>query len=164
MGAGSANPPLRPGRAGRLPNHGPMTAPTATPALVRLLSEIAAQVPGERVDRLWMFPPRTMGEVETGLVVLSLRSGEAGEVDQREVVTARYEVRSGKGAPAPANEVLSRGWAPVDRVPGMIAGVLRRLGGVEEEPREVVIDGDVESWNRFVAEVSDGMVDPTNGE
>lgn len=136
-----------------------MTA--STPALAALLAELPTILPLARVNRAWVFPPRTTGEVESGLVVLSLLS--EGDDNQREVVTVQYEVRSGKGAPPPVREVTSRGWAPADRVPGMIAGVVRRLGGAEEEPRTASIEGDPERWNRFAGAVSEGMVDPTNG-
>ena len=139
-----------------------MTARTTTPALVQLLRDIPQLVPLGRIDQLWVFPPRTVGEVESGLVVLALRPEEGAE--PLEVVTVQYEVRAGKGAPPPGREVASRGWAPASRVPGMIAGVVRRLGGEEEEPLPVTIHGEEARWNRFVDEVSDGVVDPANGE
>lgn len=143
-----------------------MTSKGITPSLARLLAEMPELLPVARFDHVWIFPPRVLGEVESGLVVLALRpEGEReGATDQREVVTVQYEIRSGKGAPPPVREVTGRGWAPSERVPLMIAGVVRRLGGEEEEPRTASIDGDPERWNRFVAEVSDDMVDRANGE
>lgn len=138
-----------------------------TPNLLALLADLPGLVPLGRIDRAWVFPPRQVGEAESGLVVLSLLPDTDREPadDQREVVTVQYEVRSGKGAPPPTREVTGRGWAPAERVPAMIAGVVRRLGGdEEEEPKAGTIGGDPERWNRFLGEVSDGMVDPTNGE
>jgi hypothetical protein len=136
----------------------------ATPFLVRMVGEIPESIAMERIDRVWVFPPRSVGEVESGLVVLALRAEGERTGDQREVVTVQYELRSEKGVAVPVREVTGRGWAPADRVPAMIAGVVRRLGGEEEEPRTASIEGDAGRWNRFMEEVSDGMVDRASGE
>jgi hypothetical protein len=135
-----------------------------TPELARLLGDLPEIVPVARIDRVWVFPPRSVGEVESGLVVLALMAEDEPTGAQREVVTVQYEARPGKGTPSAVREVTGRGWAPAERVPSMIAGVVRRLGGDEEEPREVTVEGDEERWNRFRGEVSEGMVDPRNGE
>ena len=103
-----------------------MTTERLTSTLTGLLQEIPALVPLTRIDRAWVFPPRVVGEVESGLVVLSLRSEEEPDSDQREVVTVRYEVKPGKGKSTPSREVASRGWAPSARVPLVMAGVVRR--------------------------------------
>ena len=141
-----------------------MTTERLTSTLTGLLQEIPALVPLTRIDRAWVFPPRVVGEVESGLVVLSLRSEEEPDSDQREVVTVRYEVKTGKGKSTPSREVASRGWAPSARVPLVMAGVVRRLGGDEDEPRAAAIEADAERWNRLVAEVSEEVVDRANGE
>lgn len=141
-----------------------MSTRTITPALARLLAEMGELVPLARIDRVWVFTPRQVGEAESGLVVLSLRNEVQPEADAREVVTVHYEARSGKGAAAPVREVTKRGWAPSARVPGLISGVVRRLGDDEEEPRSESIEGDPEVWGRFVEDLSAAMVDPTNGE
>ena len=137
---------------------------SATPFLLQTITGIAESIPLARIDRVWVFAPRIVGEVESGLVVLALMGEEDVPSDQREVVTVQYELRSGKGAPPPVRELTPRGWAPADRVPAMIDGVVRRLGGAEQEPRSATIRGEVERWNRFVDEVSDGKVDLANGE
>ena len=137
---------------------------SATPFLLQTITGIAESIPLARIDRVWVFAPRIVGEVESGLVVLALMGEEKVPSDQREVVTVQYELRSGKGAPPPVRELTPRGWAPADRVPAMIDGVVRRLGGAEQEPRSATIRGEVERWNRFVDEVSDGKVDLANGE
>ena len=125
--------------------------------------EAALKGQGERIGKATIY--RTMEIlVRSGLVVLALMGEEDVPSDQREVVTVQYELRSGKGAPPPVRELTPRGWAPADRVPAMIDGVVRRLGGAEQEPRSATIRGEVERWNRFVDEVSDGKVDLANGE
>jgi len=129
-----------------------------------LLSAIPELAPLDRLDRAWIFPPRLTGEVETGLVVVSLWPAEKPEADEREVVTIRYEQRQVKNRTEGTREVLSRGWAPSQRVPGVIDGVVRRLGEEGEEPWSGDVTADIEKWNRLVGEVSDGMVDVANGE
>jgi hypothetical protein len=143
-----------------------MPAKPVTPPLARLLADIPSLVPLERIDRVWVFPSRMTGEVESGLVVLALWPEEAAapEEDQREVVTIQYATRPGKEGEAPAREVAGRGWAPADRVPRLIAGVLRRLGGEEDEPRSESIGGDAAAWEGFVAGMGDATVDRSNGE
>jgi hypothetical protein len=132
--------------------------------VVRTLTEIPEAISVERIDRVWVFPPRFVGEVESGLVVLALLAEEDAGSDQREVVTVQYEVRSGKSAPPPVREVQGRGWAPSALVPQLISGVLRRLGGEEEEPLTESVGGDVARWSQFVERISAGAVDPANGE
>lgn len=141
-----------------------MSNPTGTPFLIRMVTELPELVPLARIDRVWAFPPRLHGDAESGLLVLALLSEEEPGSNQREVVTVEYELRTGKGAPPPVREVTPRGWAPAERVPQLIAGVLRRLGGVEEEPLTDSIGGETERWSRFAERITAGMVDPVNGE
>jgi hypothetical protein len=135
-----------------------MTSKLATPTLIRTMAELPELVPIGRLDRIWVFPPRVVGEVESGLLVLSLRpeGEEREEGERREVVTLQYELKSGKGAPPLSREITSRGWAPPERVPQLIAGVVRRLGSEEEEPVSEAIEGDPERFGHFVERISLG--------
>lgn len=141
-----------------------MTLKAATPVLMRMLGEIPELVPMGRIDRVWVFPPRVTGEVESGLVVLALRPEDESASDQREVVTVEYEVRAGKSAPPPVREIVGRGWAPSALVPQLISGVVRRLGGDEEEPSSASVNGETERWVAFAERISTLVVDPANGE
>ena len=144
-----------------------MTPKLATASLNQTMAELPELVPVQRIERIWVFPPRFVGEVETGLLVLSLRPEEEAEgeaEDRREVVTVRYEVRGGKGAPPLSRELTGHGWAPSDRVPQLISGVVRRLGGEEEEPVTDEIGGDPEKLARFAERLATGAVDRPNGE
>ena len=144
-----------------------MTPKLATAPLNQTMAELPELVPVQRIERIWVFPPRFVGEVETGLLVLALGpEGEGGgeDVDRREVVTVRYEVRGGKGAPPLSRELTGHGWAPSARVPQLIAGVVRRLGGEEEEPLTEEIGGDPERLARFAEALATGAVDRPNGE
>lgn len=144
-----------------------MTPKLATASLNQTMAELPELVPVPRIAHIWVFPPRFVGEVETGLLVLSLRPEGAGageEDDRREVVTVRYEVRGGKGAPPLTREITGHGWAPSERVPQLIAGVVRRLGNEEEEPVTEEIEGDAERLARFAERLATGAVDRPNGE
>ena len=121
-----------------------------SPSLALLLARLPDQVPLGRVERLWIFPPRLLGEVESGLLVLSLLPENGVDAGQREVVTVQYEARSGKAGPAVTPVLTGRGWAPSERVPQVIAGVVRRLGGGEEEPVSETIGGDLERYQRLL--------------
>lgn len=139
--------------------HRPVSAP-----LARLLLELPSLVALERVDRAWVFPPRRRGDLETGLVVLSLLGESADAEAPREVMTVRYEHRAGAGKKeADVRSSASHGWAPAERVPRVIAGVLRRLGEEGEDPEVVEVGGDAAGWERFAAEAA-GLLDPANGE
>ena len=137
----------------------PITLP-----LARLLAEMAAHADPARIDRAWIFPPRHHGDLETGLVVLSLRGEDHASAEMREVVTVRYEQRPGEKAATGSAVAAARGWAPADRVPGLIDGVLRRRGGEGEEPIFIETGGDTGVWETSVAAMLAGILDPTNGE
>lgn len=142
-----------------------MSDDATTPALLRVLESLPEQISPERIDRIWVFPPRMLGEAESGLLVLSLLESAEGErvADRREVVTVHYEWRSGRKDGTTEMEIVSRGWAPAGRVQGVIDGVLRRLGEGDEDPRTAAIEGDLDRWNRFTAEFRAGVLDPANG-
>lgn len=140
-----------------------MDRPVSAP-LARLLAEVPSLVPIDRLDRAWIFPPRRHGDLETGLVVLSLLGEGAGTEAPREVMTVRYEHRAGAGKKgADERSSASHGWAPAERVSRVIDGVLRRLGETGEDPEVVEVAGDAAAWQRFVEE-SAGVLDPANGE
>ncbi len=135
-----------------------------TPALFETLKTVAEVTPLQRIDRVWVFPPRFVGEVESGLVVLALTEPDGAGGDQREVVTVQYEVRTGKSPPPPVREGKGRGWAPAALVPQLIAGVVRRLGGAEDEPVSESIAGDAARWEALIERLASAAVDPANGE
>ena len=147
----------------RLPLADIMDRPVSVP-LGRLLVEMPSLVPIDRVDRAWVFPPRRHGDLETGLVVLSLLGDDGAGEAPREVVTVRYEHRAAAGKNAEeARTRASHGWAPAERVPRVIDGVLRRLGEAGEDPEVVDVAGDAARWERFAGEAA-GLLDPANGE
>ena len=140
-------------------------SPDSSPALTHILTDLPHRIAPERVDRVWVFPPRMLSETESGLLVFSLLEPEEAQpgADRREVVTVHYEWRSGRKDGTTELEIVSRGWAPAERVQGVIDGVLRRLGEGDEDPRTAAIEGEIERWNRFVADYRVEVLDPANG-
>jgi hypothetical protein len=117
--------------------------PTArTSALSAVLYSVPAHAPVDRLDRLWIFAPRDLGNRETGLLVVSLLPLESDEPDQRQILVIRYEAQ---GREAPSISVTEEGVAPAERIPRVIAGVVARLDD-PDEPVEQVIGGNPEAW------------------
>lgn len=113
--------------------------------------------PVDSIDRVWIFPPRDLGDRESGLLVLSLFDIDP---DRRTILTLRY---SASGAAEPRiDAVAEQGTAPADRVQRVIDGVLRRLGDEGEDPVAGAIGGDRERWSDFLGSL--GAVDPSSGE
>lgn len=135
-----------------------------TVPLARLLREMSTYAAPERIDRAWIFPPRHHGDLETGLVVLALRGDSDAADEPREVMTVRYEQRAGEKAAAGSRVAAGHGWAPADRVPRLIAGVVRRLGVDGEDPIVVETGGDPGAWEASVGAMISGILDPINGE
>jgi len=115
-------------------------------ALLRALVHLEEKVPLSRVDRLWIFPPMARGRRESGLIAASCYA----ENDRRLLVTLAWRAEeSGKGITfAPVFQ--EEGEAPEDRIPRVIAGVIRRAGGSPVEPRCVRIGGDPEALRAWV--------------
>ena len=127
------------------------------------LAALADQIPVTRIDRIWVFPPQQLSDKESGLAVLSLYADEAGQSpNRRQLYTLRYEATRGRSAGR--RDILEQqGSAPLDRVPRVIAGVLRRLGEAEV-PRLETIEGDSERWNAVLGIDSGAQLDRPLGE
>ena len=122
--------------------------PGVPEALPRALGVIRERIGPERLDTLWLFPPMVQGRSERGLVVAACYA----EGDQRLVHTVTYQAeRTGKGLSVEA-EIFEEGIAPEDRLPRMMRGVVRRTEAELGEPRDVVIAGDVDEFDKLVAE------------
>jgi hypothetical protein len=123
--------------------------------MVGALSALADRIPVVRIDRVWLFPPRQLGERESGLAVLSLYSDEPDlPGDRRQLYTLRYEASRGRSATR-HDHLEQQGSAPRDRVSRVIAGVLRRLGEAED-PRLETVEGDPARWSAVLG--VDGVV------
>lgn len=128
-----------------------------------LLRDLPGRVPVERIDRVWLFRPREIGGRESGLVVLSLLPPPERPEGQRQLVTWRYEAERVRGVLRREDTVTGEGWAPAERIPRLIEGVLARLGDENERPIAEQIGGDPERWAALLASSRSGSVDSQGG-
>jgi hypothetical protein len=128
-----------------------MTEPAQElPAPLReALARAGERVGASELDRVWIFPPRQLGRRRSHLAVLS---ATAESDERRTVYTLRVEIEEGRGGKPQLREFfLEEGTAPSGSVPGVIAGVLRRLEATPEEPLEHEIGGDAARWEALCA-------------
>lgn len=125
------------------------------PALAAALGSIAERIPPERVDAVWLFPPRQLGARESGLAVLSVFAEGDDPRRTRTIHTLHYLVEppAPKARPVRTDELEEQGTVPVDRVDRIIEGVLRRLD-VPETPDVRETGGDAGAWAELLAELS----------
>lgn len=127
------------------------SAPHELTRLQALLLALAERVPVERMDQLWIFPPRQAKRTETGLVVAAAFNGAD---DRRRVVTGRYVARKQDKGPDQIEQIfLEHAVAPADRIPTVIDGVVRRLDDdlAAIPPRHERIGGEVQEWERVLS-------------
>lgn len=137
----------------------------------RALRELLVRIPAARIDGLWRFPPLRRGRRESGLLAagvfppgspegLSPGGPEAaaplptpGIPDRRILVTLAWRAEeTGKGVtfePRFAEE----GEAPPDRLPRVMAGVVRRMDEASGEPRYLEVGGDEAVLRTLLEEV-----------
>jgi len=125
-----------------------VTGPAIAESLLHVLHERfgVEEIPG--IDRVWLFPPRRIGQRESSVAVIAIIP--ADRPDRRRILTLHH-LRPIPGATAPAEDhVVEQGTAPADRVDTVVQGVLMRLRDAVETPREVEIAGDADHWFRLV--------------
>jgi len=135
----------------------------------RLLDAIAACLPVTEIDRLWLFPGRRIGRMDSAVAVISLRAQPDGSPEVKtprsRVVTYRFELDASRQDPVPAGIFQEEGLVPPDRVSALIEGVLRRLGDAPEElPRSWRVAGDLSRWREIAQEIGASEVDLAFGE
>lgn len=125
--------------------------------LVAALAAVAERISPDRVDEVWLFPPRPVGEKESGLAVLTVFPAEGERADRRVLFTLRYEAEAEKTPKGkPTGRVLrtdlleEQGVAPADRLDRIVDGVVRRLGGAGDAPEVRPIGGDVARWEALL--------------
>ena len=136
----------------------------ASDALRAVLLGLPDRVPAERIDRLWVFPPKEISGRESGLVVLSLLPGEDHPPEQRQLLTLQYERERARPRAAPSVTLTEQGWAPSDLIPRVIRGVVGRLEEGEEDPEEHALGGETGRWSELLRGYGVQVVDPSNGE
>jgi len=133
----------------------PQPDDTQNPNLGAALAGVMDRIAPERVEQVWIFPPRKIGAKESGLAVLVVTPAEGEEPGKprRTIFTLRYEAMVEKGKPVRADLLEEQGTVPPDRVDRIIDGVLRRLDGQADAPDIRDTDGDAEAWRALLADL-----------
>lgn len=144
----------------------PPPAPDArNPLLGAALASVIGRIPPERVEQVWLFPPRRVGARESGLAVLVVAAEDDADAG-RTIWTVRYEAETGKGGKVAATQALEeQGTVPPDRVGRIVDGVVRRLEAESDAPDVRELARDPGAWRALLAELgAPGAVDSPNGE
>ncbi len=124
--------------------------------MARAIRALESQVGSQAVDRLWLFPPLRTGRRETGVVAAGCFIAQD---ERRLLVTLAYRAEeTGKGI-AFQSTFQEEGEAPRDRLPRIMAGVVKRMDGTPGEPRTVELAGNPEAFQTIVQEL-----DPFDGD
>lgn len=144
-------------------------------ALLRAVNEFLARVPPRSVDRVWLFPPLRRGRREHGLVSASCfldiphpemeEVGQGGEgADRRVLVTLSYRAEeTGEGIRF-ESRFQEEGEAPADRLPRIIAGVVRRSRAGPGDPMSLRGGGDPSRLAEALDEVGLAWTPPAEGD
>lgn len=133
-----------------------------TPAeapLFALLTTIERDVTVERIDRIWIFPPRRLEAGETAVVVVS--AFQLLDPERRSVFAAHYTAPADAAEPKLALQEF--GTAPADRVGRVVEDVVNRLKDeAPAAPSATRIEGDLERWHSFRHELAEKHLDETS--
>lgn len=122
--------------------------PGVPEALPRTLREVEQRIGPDAIDRLWIFPPLVRGRREWGLVAASCFDGSHA----RRLITARYSAeRTGKGLYL-ESQLLDEGVAPAERLPRVMAGVVKRGPRPLGSPRLVEVAGGRNAFDSLMAD------------
>jgi hypothetical protein len=135
----------------------------ASDSLRGVLLSLPSRIPLERLDRLWIFPPKEIAARESGLLVLALLPTADFPEDHRQLLTLRYESERPRARSAPSVTLTEQGWAPADLIPRVIGGVVARLEEAED-PEEHSVGGSTDRWADLLRRYGVPVVDPPNGE
>lgn len=124
--------------------------------LFALLRNIEREVGVERIDRIWVFPPRRLQAGETAVVVVA--AFPEVEDDRRRVYAAHYTVHEDAREPRLAMDEY--GTAPTDRVGRLVEEVVERIKDEPAAaPRSHAIDGRDERWNTVLHELAEAYLE-----
>jgi len=150
-----------------LPPLAPAEQDARNPLLGAALAAVADRIPPERVEQVWLFPPRRVGAKESGLAVLVVTTeDEGGDAGRRTIWTVRYDAETGRGGKVEAAHALEeQGAVPPDRVARIVDGVARRLEAESDAPDVRELAGDPAEWRALLLELGvPAPVDANNGE
>ena len=148
-----------------LPLPAPAERDARNPLLGAALASVTDRIPPERVEQVWLFPPRRVGAKESGLAVLVVTAEDEADAG-RTIWTVRYDAETGKGGKTVAENTLEeQGTVPPDRVGRIVDGVARRLEAESDAPDVRELVGDAAEWRALLVELGASLpVDASNGE
>ena len=103
-----------------------------------------------RLDTLWLFPPLRSGRKETGVLAAGCL---VAEPDRRALVTLAYRSEETGAGVEFHTAIHEEGEAPRDRLPRIMAGVVRRVEGAGGDPRRFDLEGDPTRLEAVLAEL-----------
>ena len=123
-----------------------------TTPLFALLRSLEQDVGIDRIDRVWVFPPRRIERGETAVVVVAAFHEPRG--DRRRVYAAHYTAPADTSEPRLA--VDEYGTAPAERVGRLVEDVVDRLKEHPAAPPQTFhVDGDAASWHTLLHELAE---------
>jgi hypothetical protein len=126
-------------------------APPVEPSAVfTTLVQVTATLPPERIDEVWIFPPRKAGGTESAVVVLAVLSDDD---PRRRLFTAHYIAsRDRRGRLQVSHSLVEHGAAAPERIARVVSGVVRRLDDAAlAAPHGEPIHGDPDRWHELLA-------------
>ena len=124
--------------------------------LFALLRTIEQEVEVDRVDRVWVFPPRRIEAGETAVVVVAAYA--LLDDARRRVYAAHYTAPA--DATAPSLALDEYGTAPAERVGRLVEDVVERL---EDPPtaaaRPYRVEGEPDHWNAMLHELAESHLE-----
>ena len=131
--------------------------------LFALLGIIAERVGIDRIDRVWLFPPRRLKAGETSVVVVAAYA--APDDDRRRVYAAHYTAPADT-ATQPRLALDEFGSAPSDRVGRVVEEVVERIkeDAPPQPPRTVPIGGDEERWSAMLHELAEQFLEDASAD
>jgi hypothetical protein len=126
--------------------------------LFALLRTIEAEIGVERIDRVWIFPPRRIEAGETAVVVVAAYP----ELDheRRRVYAAHYNAPAQGDAPRLALQEF--GTAPAERVGRVVEEVAERLKEhPAATPQVARIEGATDRWHGLLHSLAEKRLDET---
>ena len=136
-----------------LPTPAPAERDTRNPLLGAALASVMDRIPPERVEQVWLFPPRRVGAKESGLAVLVVSTEDEGDARQT-IWTVRYDAETAKSGKTAATHALEeQGTVPPDRVGRIVDGVARRLEAESDAPDVRELAGDPAEWRALLVEL-----------
>lgn len=129
--------------------------PGVPEALPRVLIRLRDRLGVASLDRLWIFPPSRRGRREQGLVVVSEYLESEG---RRGLITVSYTAEhTGRGVTVEP-VFTHEGEAPPDRLPGVMQGVVQRVGDAHGDPREIEIAGSAERYEGLLEDFDEELL------